>query len=201
MNRELTIRLATLDDALQLASIYAPYVAQTAISFEYIPPTAEEFRQRIEGYRHQFPYLVAEHNGRIVGYCYGAAYGVRAAYRWSVELSVYVDRSCRKMGVGRQLYAQMERILKAQNVVNLYAQVAGVEVEDEYLSHDSLKFHQRMGFELVGRMHKAGYKFGRWYDMLTLEKAIAPHHANQPEVIPFDALSPAVRCNLGLSST
>ena len=198
MNDEVMIRLAVPEDAQELVNIYSPYVEQTAVSFEYEPPTVEEFQQRIEGYRHKFPYLVAIHDGKIVGYCYGANFGVRAAYGWSVELSVYVRRNCRKMGVGRCLYEQMERILKAQNVVNLYAQVAGVEVEDEYLTHDSLKFHQRMGYELVGRMHKAGYKFGRWYDMLTLEKAIAPHSSNQPEIIPFDDLPPAVLRSFGL---
>lgn len=198
MEQNLIIRLARLEDAPELAAIYAPYVRNTAVSYEYEPPNSEEFRRRMDGYMHAFPYLVAELDGKICGYAYAAPYGVRAAYGWSMELSVYVAQNCRKSGVGKQLYTVMEKLLKEQNVVNLYAQIAGVAVEDEYLTHDSVKFHEAMGFTLVGRMHNAGYKFGRWYDMLTLEKHIAPHLAHQPDIIPFERLDPEVlhRCGV-----
>ena len=190
MTTPITLRLVTAADAASLAAIYAPYVRETAISFEYEPPTVEEFTRRIEEVLEKFPYLAAVSDGEIVGYAYAHPYGVRKAYSWSVELSVYIRRDCRGLGAGRRLYEAMEVLLKAQNVTNLYALVAGVDIEDEYLTHDSQKFHAAMGYVQVGKLHKAGYKFGRWYDMITVEKIIAPHPEHtQPEVIGWQELS------------
>ena len=187
------LRLATIEDAPALVSIYAPYVETTAISFEYETPSVEEFSHRIAEVLERFPYLTGVYKGEIVGYAYAHPYGVRKAYSWSVELSVYIRRDCRGLGIGRKLYDAMEEILKAQNVTNLYVLVAGVEKEDEYLTHDSQKFHLAMGYEYVGRLNKAGYKFGRWYDMITMEKMIAPHPEHtQPNVIPFYEISDEV---------
>ena len=193
MTTPITLRLVTAADAAELAAIYAPYVRETAISFEYEPPTVEEFTGRIEEVLEQFPYLAAVSDGEIVGYAYAHPYGVRKAYSHSVELSVYVRRDCRGLGAGRRLYEAMEVLLQAQNVTNLYALVAGVDVEDEYLTHDSQKFHAAMGYVQVGKLHKAGYKFGRWYDMITVEKIIAPHPEHtQPDVIGWQELGGAV---------
>ena len=190
MTTPITLRLVTAADAASLAAIYAPYVRETAISFEYEPPTVEEFTRRIEEVLEKFPYLAAVSDGEIVGYAYAHPYGVRKAYSHSVELSVYIRRDCRGLGAGRRLYEAMEVLLKAQNVTNLYALVAGVDIEDEYLTHDSQKFHAAMGYVQVGKLHKAGYKFGRWYDMITVEKIIAPHPEHtQPEVIGWQELS------------
>ncbi len=181
---DITLRMATPDDAAALLAIYAPYVETTAISFEYEPPTVEEFRGRIEDVLTKFPYLCAVRGEEILGYAYAHSYGVRKAYSWAVELSVYIHTDCRGLGLGRRLYEAMEQVLKAQNVTNLYVLVAGVEVEDEYLTHDSVKFHTAMGYTTVGRLHKAGYKFGRWYDMITMEKLIADHpEGTQPDVV------------------
>lgn len=189
MTTPITLRLVTAADAATLAAIYAPYVRETAISFEYEPPTVEEFTRRIEEVLEKFPYLAAVSGGEIVGYAYAHPYGVRKAYSHSVELSVYVRRDCRGLGAGRKLYEAMEVLLKAQNVTNLYALVAGVDEEDEYLTHDSQKFHAKMGYVQVGKLHKAGYKFGRWYDMITVEKIIAPHPEHtQPDVIGWQEL-------------
>ena len=187
------LRMATTKDAQILVGIYAPYVENTAISFEYEAPSVEEFSRRIAEVLEKFPYLVAEYNGEIVGYAYAHPYGVRKAYSWSVELSVYIRRDCRGLGVGRKLYEAMEVLLKAQNVTNLYVLVAGVDVEDEYLTHDSQKFHLAMGYDYVGKLHKAGYKFGKWYDMITMEKMIGDHpEYTQPNVMPWYELSDAV---------
>lgn len=187
------LRMATPHDAPVLAAIYAPYVQNTAISFEYEPPTDEVFAGRIREVLEQFPYLAAVRGDEILGYAYAHPYGVRKAYSHSVELSVYIRRDCRGLGLGRMLYEAMEVLLKAQNVTNLYVLVAGVEVEDEYLTHDSQKFHLAMGYEYVGKLHKAGYKFGHWYDMITMEKLIAPHPEHtQPEVIGWQELSDTV---------
>ena len=185
-NKNITLRFATPEDARELAAIYAPYVETTAISFEYEAPSAEEFTRRIAEVQERYPYLAAVRNGEIVGYAYAHPYGVRKAYSWSVELSVYIRRDCRGLGIGRMLYEAMEEILKAQNITNLYVLVAGVEIEDEYLTHDSQKFHLAMGYAYVGKLNKAGYKFGKWYDMITMEKHIAPHPEHtQPNVIPY----------------
>ena len=189
----ITLRFATVDDAPALAAIYAPYVRNTAISFEYEPPSDGEFAARIEEVLKIFPYLAAVRGEEILGYAYAHPYGVRKAYSHSVELSVYIRRDCRGLGIGRMLYAAMEQLLKAQNVTNLYVLVAGVDTEDEYLTHDSQKFHLAMGYAYVGKLHKAGYKFGRWYDMITMEKLIAPHlEYTQPEVIGWQALEDEV---------
>lgn len=195
----ITLRLVTTQDAQELVSIYAPYVETTAISFEYETPSQEEFSRRIAEVLERFPYLAAVYNDEIVGYAYAHPYGVRKAYNWSVELSVYIRRDCRGMGIGRKLYEAMEVILKAQNITNLYVLVAGVEEEDEYLTHDSQKFHLAMGYEYVGKLHKAGYKFGRWYDMITMEKIIAPHPEHtQPDVICFEDLDDMILERLGV---
>ena len=190
MHTPITLRMVTPEDAPALAAIYAPYVRDTAISFEYEPPTEEVFADRIREVLELFPYLAAVRGEEILGYAYAHPYGVRKAYSHSVELSVYIRRDCRGLGLGRMLYEAMEVLLKAQNVTNLYVLVAGVEVEDAYLTHDSQKFHLAMGYEYVGKLHKAGYKFGHWYDMITMEKLIAPHpEYTQPEVLPWYALS------------
>lgn len=198
-NNNVQLRMATIQDAEILVGIYAPYVQTTAISFEYEVPSVEEFSRRIAEVLEKFPYLVAEHNGEVVGYAYAHPYGVRKAYSWSVELSVYIRRDCRGLGVGRKLYEAMEVLLKAQNVTNLYVLVAGVDVEDEYLTHDSQKFHLAMGYDYVGKLHKAGYKFGKWYDMITMEKIIADHPEHtQPDVIRWHELSDAVFTEAGV---
>lgn len=192
-NSPVTLRMASVADAPVLAAIYAPYVRETAISFEYEPPADLEFAGRIAEVLERFPYLVAMHEGRAVGYAYAHPYGVRKAYSHSVELSVYIRRDCRGLGIGRRLYEAMELLLKEQNVTNLYVLVAGVDTEDEYLTHDSQKFHLAMGYEYVGKLHKAGYKFGRWYDMITMEKLIADHpQYTQPHVVPWYELDDGI---------
>lgn len=185
----ITLRMASPADASVLLDIYAPYVRETAISFEYDPPSVSEFVGRIREVLETFPYLTAVRGEEVLGYAYAHPYGVRKAYSHSVELSVYIRRDCRGLGIGRMLYAAMEVLLKAQNITNLYVLVAGVDVEDEYLTHDSQKFHLAMGYDYVGKLHKAGYKFGHWYDMITMEKIIGPHPEHtQPDVVPWFAL-------------
>ena len=199
MTTPITLRFVTAADAAELVAIYAPYVRETAISFEYEPPTVAEFTRRIEEVLEKFPYLAAVSDGEIVGYAYAHPYGVRKAYSWSVELSVYVRRDCRGLGAGRKLYEAMEVLLKAQNVTNLYALVAGVDVEDEYLTHDSQKFHAAMGYVQVGKLNHAGYKFGRWYHMQTFEKIIAPHPEHtQPDVLAWYELPEEVFGKAGI---
>lgn len=196
----ITLRMVTPNDAPVLAAIYAPYVRETAISFEYEPPSNEEFAGRIREVLERYPYLAAVRGEEILGYAYAHPYGVRKAYSHSVELSVYIRRDCRGLGIGRMLYEAMEILLKAQNITNLYVLVAGVEVEDAYLTHDSQKFHLAMGYDYVGKLHKAGYKFGHWYDMITMEKLIAPHpEYTQPDVVTWQELDENIFAQAGVT--
>lgn len=276
---ELTFRVARPEDAAALLAIYAPYVEETAITFEYEVPSVEAFRARIAHTLATYPYIVAVEEqdanagtGRvdgapascidraeanagtghvddasasstpasgadaaagahrisehIIGYAYVGRLHERAAYDWSVETSIYVDRSARKHGLGRQLYERLEAILRAMNIINVNACIAypgtmnvaadaasaadrsqtnlregasdrGVDIgEDPYLNTNSPDFHAHLGYQLVGHFHACAYKFDRWYDMIWMEKWIAPHPTKPEAMIPFPALPEEVveRC-------
>ncbi len=167
-----TIRPVKPEDAKRLAEIYAYYVEETAVSFEYRAPDTEEFRERIIKISRKMPYLVCEQDGKILGYVYAGVYSPREAYNWTVTTSIYIDRECRRQGVGTLLYAALEQELKSRGVINLLAGVAYAEAEDEYLTHDSVKFHLKEGYEQVARMKGVGKKFDRWYDLLWFQKKI-----------------------------
>ena len=121
---DIYIRVANLSDAEVLRNIYAPYVEETAITFEYEVPTIEEFTRRVKKVLERYPYLVAVSENEIVGYAYASPLKERKAYDWAVELSIYVKQDCRGKGVGRKLYNKLEEILKQQNILNLYACIA-----------------------------------------------------------------------------
>lgn len=290
-----TFRVARPEDAEALLAIYAPYVEETAITFEYEVPSVEAFRARITHTLATYPYIVAveeqeanagtgrvdgasascldraEANAgtghvdgtpvssapasgadevteahrtseRIIGYAYVGRLHERAAYDWSVETSIYVDRRARKRGLGRQLYERLEAILRAMNIISVNACIAypgtmnpavdaataadrlqnahigigdpntadrarkdlregtadsGVDIgEDPYLNTNSPDFHAHLGYQLVGHFHACAYKFDRWYDMIWMEKWIAPHPAKPEAMIPFPELPTEVveRC-------
>ena len=292
---KLKFRVARPEDAEALRTIYAPYVEETAITFEYEVPSVEAFRARIAHTLATYPYIVAveeqEANagtGRvdgasascidraeanagtahvdgasvssapasgadevteahrtsehIIGYAYVGRLHERAAYDWSVETSIYVDRCARKHGLGRQLYERLEAILRAMNIISVNACIAypgtmnpavdaataadrlqdahigigdpntadrarkdlregtadsGVDIgEDPYLNTNSPDFHAHLGYQLVGHFHACAYKFDRWYDMIWMEKWIAPHPAKPEAMIPFPELPEevVVRC-------
>ena len=171
----LTIRPVTPDDAPALAEIYGYYVKNTAVSFEYDPPTAEEFRGRIAHTLRNYPHIAAVSGDRIIGYAYAREFVGRAACNHCVEVSVYIASDCRRSGAGRALYAEMERLLSSMGILNVYASIAYADSEDEYLTHDSMKFHERMGYAQVARFHRCGYKFGNWYDLIWVEKFLGAH--------------------------
>jgi len=173
--KDIVIRTTTPADAQELLKIYAPYVEHTAISFEYEVPSVEEFARRIENTLKKYPYLVAEQAGEILGYAYASSFHTRAAYAWSAETSIYVKTDAKKQGIGKALYEELERLLKQQNILNLYACIAYPEQEDEYLTRDSVRFHEHLGFGLIGEFHKCGYKFNRWYNIVWMEKHIGEH--------------------------
>ena len=128
------IRIATEDDAKELLAIYAPYVENTAITFEYTIPTLEEFTDRIRQILKKYPYLVAERNGEILGYAYASPFHQREAYGWSVETTVYVREDSKRLGIGKELYKALERALSMQNIINLNACIGYPVIEDEYLT-------------------------------------------------------------------
>lgn len=176
-----SIRIATLADAETLLAIYAPYVENTVITFEYEVPTVEEFRSRIESTLSRYPYLVAEKDGQICGYAYASAFKARAAYNWSAETSIYIARDTHHMGVGTALYKALESYLSRQNVCNLCACIA-------YPNPTSESFHERLGYRPVAHFHKSGYKNGQWIDMIWMEKELCPHSNPPLPFIPFPKL-------------
>lgn len=182
------IRIATAEDASALLQIYAPYVKNTAITFEYNVPSEDEFRRRIECVLNRYPYLVAEIDGEIVGYAYATAFHERPAYGWGVETSIYVKQDMKKRGIGKALYMELERLLTLQNILNLNACIAYPETEDEYLTKNSVSFHQHLGYRLVGEFYKCGFKFNRWYNVVWMEKHIGVHSDNPLKVKSFNEI-------------
>ena len=169
------IRKAEMNDAERLLQIYDYYVKNTAITFGYETPSLEAFKTRMVNTMSRYIFLEIEKDGRIEGYAYAGVFKDRAAYDWSCETTIYIDRDQRKSGLGRMLYEALEKELKEMGILNLYACIGYPSTEDEYLTKNSAEFHEHLGFTKVGEFHKCGYKFGRWYDMIWMEKLIGSH--------------------------
>jgi phosphinothricin acetyltransferase len=153
-----TIRLATDQDAAQIQAIYAPNVRNTAISFELDVPTVHEMQQRISQTLTHWPWVVCEHREQIQGYAYASSHRTRAAYQWSVDVSVYVHASARRAGVGRAVYRSLFRLLVLQGFYNAYA---GITLPNPA----SVGLHEALGFQPVGVYRAVGYKLGVWHDV------------------------------------
>ena len=192
MAAEITIRTAALPDAERLLEIYRPYVEETAITFEYDVPTIDEFRGRMTRVLEKYPYLVAERDGTIVGYAYAGPFVGRAAYDWSVETTIYLDRAVRRQGIGKALYTALETVLGAMGILNLNACIGYPETEDAYLTRNSVEFHAHLGYQWVGQFHNCGYKFGRWYHMVWMEKMLGEHPVQPDPVVPFSSVRAAL---------
>lgn len=176
------IERVSVEDAEELLSIYAPYVRDTAISFEYEVPSLSEFQNRIQSISSDLPYIKAVEEDKILGYAYAGRFKNRKAYDWSVEVTVYVRKDSRRSGVGKLLYLALEDSLKRIGVLNMNACIAVPRENDEHLNCDSYYFHKKMGFSLVGTFHNSGYKFNTWYDMIWMEKLIGKHQKAQENV-------------------
>lgn len=170
-----TIRNAALEDAERLVEIYEYYVRNTAVTFEYVAPSIEEFKRRMQKTMTRYPYLVVLRDGRVEGYAYAGPFIDRAAYDRSCETTIYLERNAQKCGLGRTLYEALEKALCEMGVLNLYARIGYPEKSDEYLTTNSADFHEHMGFAKAGEFYKCGYKFGRWYNMVCMEKIIGRH--------------------------
>ena len=185
------IRDARPEDAARLLEIYGYYVENTAVTYEYSTPTVPEFQARIKKTLSRYPYLVVERDGVILGYAYAGPLVTRAAADWACEVSIYLDRNAHGLGLGRILYAALEQALVRMGIVNLYAVIAWPEKPDEYLNTNSADFHAHLGYREAGHLHRCGYKFGRWYDLIWMEKIIGEHRAEQNPIIHYpDTESP-----------
>lgn len=178
------IRTASPADAPQLLHIYAPYVENTTITFEYEVPSVEEFARRIRHTLERYPYLAAVENDDILGYAYASAFKERAAYAWSVETSIYIREDLGRRGIGTALYEALEQILARQNVCNLCACIA-------YPNPSSISFHERFGYRTVAHFHASGFKQNAWSDMVWMEKELCPHTVPPAPFLPF----PELPCN------
>lgn len=173
---EIIIRSAIPEDAAEILNIYSYYIENTAITMEYIVPSIEQFENRIRKTLEKYPYLVAEQAGKIIGYAYAGRFHERAAFFRSAEVSIYLDRSVHKSGLGRKLYEELESRLKDLGMLNIYASIAYTDNEDEYLSNNSTHFHEHMGYKQVARFNLCAYKFNRWYDLIWMEKMLGEHN-------------------------
>jgi phosphinothricin acetyltransferase len=159
------LRDARLDDAEACAEIYAPYVRETAITFELEPPTPAEMARRIAAVVHSHAWLVLEHDGKVIGYAYGGPMKERAAYRWACEVSVYLELGRRRTGGGRMLY---EALLARLAERGYRTAVAGMTVPNDA----SEGLHKAMGFEPVGTYRRIGWKLGRWHDVAWVQREL-----------------------------
>jgi L-amino acid N-acyltransferase YncA len=159
------VRDATGHDAEACAAIYAPYVTDTVITFEYESPTAAEMAQRIASAQQRHAWLVLEDDGRVVGYAYAAPVKERAAYRWACEVSVYLERGRRRGGAGRALYEALFERLVARGYRRL---IAGMTLPNEA----SEGLHRAMGFEAIGVQRAIGWKSGQWHDVAWVQRSI-----------------------------
>ena len=187
---ELSLRMATPDDAPALLKIYEPYVLDTTITCEYEVPSVEEFAGRIAHTLERYPYLVVELGSRPVGYAYVSPLNSRQAYDWSVETSIYLAPETRHMGVGRKLHDALKACVEAMGMTNMCALIAVPHGgDDEYLTHNSRDFHAHMGYRLVGAFDRCAQKFGRWYDMCWMELELqSDREPNTPEPTWFPEL-------------
>ena len=159
------LRIAVEADLPAILAIYAPFVADTTVSFEYAVPTEEAFLQRFREITAEFPWLVWEEKGEILGYAYASRPFQRTAYSWCAEPSIYVSPAAQGKGIGRKLYLALEELLKIQGFRMLYALITGE-------NQGSVAFHEKLGYTFAGKLQAAGYKLGRWCDVIWMEKPV-----------------------------
>ena len=173
-----TIRAALEEDAGAIAALYTPIVEDTHISFETTPPSVEELAARIRDTVERFPWLVCEYDGQIVGYSYAGSHNDRPAYQWGVDVSVYVAEQWHRHGVARGLYETLFALLRAQGFFTAYAVIA-------LPNPSSVRFHEALGFEQVGRYEKAGFKHGEWRDVGHWERTLQARETPPSPPTPF----------------
>jgi L-amino acid N-acyltransferase YncA len=178
-------RIATIEDAADIAAIYARYVDETIVSFETQAPDAAEIGRRIARIGVQYPWLVAAIDGAAAGYAYACENRSRPAYRWSVDAAVYLDAGMHRRGIGRGLYARLFALLRAQGYVNAFA---GVSLPNAA----SVGMHEAMGFRSIGVHRNVGYKLGAWRDVGWWQLALQPPPDDPAEPVAFVSLDRAL---------
>lgn len=181
------IRFAEPRDAAAVRAIYAPFCDGTAVSFESAPPSVEQIAERIETLSSTYPWLVAEIGGQVAGYVYACAHRERAAYRWAVDVTVYVNANHHRRGIGRALYTSLLAMLRAQGYFKAYA---GITLPNPA----SVGVHEALSFKPVAVYRGVGYKLGQWRDVGWWQLELQPEVADPPEPRPIAALrdSPAI---------
>lgn len=176
----MNLRFAEVKDAQAILDIYAQYIDKS-VTFEWPLPTLSEFEERIRGIISFYPYLVAEEDGHIIGYAYAHRAQERAAYSWNSEFSVYIDSRCTKRGLGRLLYTKLLELSALQGIHNVYGVVT--------IPNDaSFALHQSLGFHVAAHLTNAGYKAGKWHDVIWFEKRLIPHSDPPEPVKPFPTI-------------
>lgn len=173
MLNNFNIRLVNPSDSFQCIDIYRPYVESTAITFDYDVPTEEEYKHKIEENASEYPWLVCSFKDRVIAYAYASKLRVKAAYKWTVESTIYVNRDFHGKGVARLLYTSLFEILRELGYLNIYAGVALPNIKSE-------SFHRSLGFYDVGTYKNIGYKFGKWHDVLWLQLHLDKHTIDPP---------------------
>lgn len=167
-NNSFIIRELSGGDAEGTLEVYRPYVEDSIISFEYQPPSLQEWKGRIATITSEYPWLVCEHNGQVIGYAYASKHRTRTAYSWAVESTVYLSDKFHRLGIARILYETLFEVLKLQGYVNVYAGITMPNIKSE-------EFHKALGFYELGLFKKIGYKFGAWHDTKWLQLHLTEH--------------------------
>ncbi|HEX4412263.1 MAG TPA: GNAT family N-acetyltransferase [Lacipirellulaceae bacterium] len=190
------IRFAELRDAAGILEIYAPFCESTPVTFELVPPSIEEMRERIVRVSATYPWLVGEANGRILGYVYASRLRERAAYQWTVEVAVYVSPAYQRRGLAHALYTTLFSLLKIQGYFKAFASVSLPNVA-------SVGFHKKLGFHSAGIFEGVGYKAGEWLDVGWWQRELQPRIDSPPDPRPFSQIvrDSAVRAALDQGSS
>ena len=179
MNDKFAVRFIKPEDTQAVLAIYAPYITEAVISFEYEVPSVSEFAERISTITKEYPWLVCEYNNEIIGYVYSSKHRARTAYQWSAECTVYLAAGFHRLGLARILYQALFEILKLQNIINVYAGITLPNIKSE-------EFHKAMGFYHIGTYKNVGYKFNKWHDVGWFQLDLGEHVINPPFPKPFD---------------
>ncbi len=175
------ISLATEADAGEILSIYAPYIENTVISYEYKVPSLEEFRQRIKSTIIQYPYLVYRVGSHIVGYAYASSFKTRAAFSWDVETSIYIHPNYHHTGIAMKLYQALIELLRLQGYYHIYVYIS-------YPNEPSVKFHEKCGFTTCAMYTKTGYKLGAWRDLICMDLCLCTLEELDSNIAPKECI-------------
>lgn len=182
MSSAAILRIARPGDAADIAAIYAPFVRDTVISFETNEPDAAEMARRIAATLDIHPWLVAEEDGRIIGYAYASQHRTREAYRWSCDVTVYLAEGARGRRLGTRLYTELVRILRAQGFRSAFAGIA-------LPNPASVALHESVGFRHLGTYRDVGFKLGAWHDVGWWQLILSNEADSPAEIIPFPELT------------